>query len=106
MVIAGAGAACRAKGAPLGGSAALGEADPSQVQNEGLSEHARLVLAAMGNRGGWHSDRLIESTKLGFGTVCGAVLELALAGKIQEEPLGYYSPAERLPAGGGRAGAG
>ena len=81
----------------------MGEAEPNHARDDGLSDHARLVLAAMGSGGRWHSDRLIESTKLGVGPVGGALLELALAGKIREAPLGYYSPGEILAAGGGCA---
>ncbi len=98
--------------APIGGSAAMlgppledGSHDApiggSHQQDEVLSADAARVLEAMGGRGGWWLDRLIASTGLGVGPVGCALVELALARKVEEGPLGFYSPEPRALRSGG-----
>ena len=78
-----AGAEGGSRDAPIGGS---------HQEDEVLSGPAATVLKAMGGRGGWWLDRLIASTGLGVGPVGCALVELALARKVEEGPLGFYSP--------------
>ncbi len=78
---------------------------PAPPSDEALSEGACRVLRAMGARGGWWLDRLIEATGLGVMPVNGALLELALAGQVEEGPLGFYSPVSGALMTGDQCGA-
>jgi hypothetical protein len=80
--------------APRGGSGEEPRAGPGG--RSGLSPEAARVLSAMDGRGGWHRDMVQYATGLSSFKVGAALMELELAGAIEQEPWGYYAPKAAL----------
>jgi len=57
-----------------------------------VSQEALAVLAAMGQRGGWHADHLCHATGLLYRAVSCALLELDLAGLVGRDAHFLWAP--------------
>ncbi len=56
------------------------------------SAEGAQLLRAMGGRGGWMVDALVEATGLKVSAVSVALVELELSGRIQQHGFGVYAP--------------
>jgi hypothetical protein len=63
----------------------------TQCGSSGLPGHAQTLLAIMGRRGCWDTDRLCEASQLSVPEVQVALFELQLARRVTAE-MGVYSP--------------
>ena len=65
------------------------EAAGEDLGPSALPPEAGQLLVAMGARGGWHADALCAATGLSYRQVSGALLQLVLAGRVEESFCHY-----------------
>ena len=74
--------------------------EPTPAASEPLVVDAATLLRAMGGRGGWTADALIEATGLGAARVAAALAVLQLERRAESDGLGRFSPgAHDVPIG-------
>jgi hypothetical protein len=77
---------------PTSGPEAAMSADRTAGINEPFVVDASALLRAMGGRGGWTADDLIEATHLGAARVAAALSALQLERRAVSDGLGRFSP--------------